>query len=178
MKRMKKKITSMLNAITFAEAGEFDSALELLPKSGAGKVVLFVTDSRRPESDAFDHAVNLCKRIGAELEIVSIADHFGSVESNDIPSSTNERFSELFRLAGERNVRCTISVLSGKSSADLSEYFHNHRKVAAIIYGYHDGNRDSGPDSNLIRKLEKIVQTFSIPLVKVLERRSKLLHQA
>lgn len=70
MSNLSKKIEDILTAATFAEAGEFDTAMEML--KSRQKVLLTLTGKGANEK-LFKYAVNICKRINAGLEILSVA---------------------------------------------------------------------------------------------------------
>ncbi|MBC8414122.1 universal stress protein [bacterium] len=62
-----KKINDAMAAATFAEAGEFETAREIMHESR--KVLLALTGDKSAEN-AFKYAINTCLRIGADLEIL------------------------------------------------------------------------------------------------------------
>lgn len=77
MSSFKKKLEDVFCAAAFAEAGEFDTARAML--QGRQKVLLVLT---RKASDvkSSTFALNICKRIGAGLEILQVADNFKESE--------------------------------------------------------------------------------------------------
>jgi hypothetical protein len=70
MKRLLKKLEDIYAAVAFAEAGEFDTAREIA--RGREKVLLTLT-GRKSDRKSFKYALNICKRIGAEIEILYIS---------------------------------------------------------------------------------------------------------
>ncbi len=70
MKKLMKKIEDAMSAAAFAENGEFETAKEIL--KGRHKVLLTLT-GREADGKSFKYAVNICKRIGAGLEIMHIS---------------------------------------------------------------------------------------------------------
>ncbi len=163
-------------AATFAEAGEFGTALEILGTRRHSQNLLFISDGSTTESDAFIYAVNLCRRMEAGLEVIALV---GGVDEEDISTSRatmNERLTERSRFAAQHGVSCAISVLSGNSNNELFDYIRKHKEIAAVIYGSHSHERESGPRFGLLRVLETIVEKFSIPLVKVLNKQATEVH--
>lgn len=62
-----KKLEDIFAAAAFAEAGEFETAKEMV--KGRQKVLLALT-GRDSDRKSFTYAMNICKRIGAGLEII------------------------------------------------------------------------------------------------------------
>jgi len=67
--KLSKKIEELLSAATFAEAGEFETARELV--HGSRKVLLVLT-GQDLDTKSFTYAMNAAQRIGAALEILLI----------------------------------------------------------------------------------------------------------
>lgn len=70
MKKWIKKFEDAMSAITFAEAGEFETAKAIL--KGRQKVLLTLI-GRESDKKSFRYALNICKRIGAGLEILYVS---------------------------------------------------------------------------------------------------------
>ncbi len=70
MKKLIKKFEDAMSAAAFAEAGEFETAKEI--SKGRQKVLLTLT-GRESDGKSFKYALNICKRIGAGLEILYIS---------------------------------------------------------------------------------------------------------
>lgn len=86
MKRFMKQFEDIMSATAFAEAGEFETAREIL--KGRKKVLLTLT-ARESDTKSFKYALNICKRIGAGLEILYVSK---SIEKSGL---LNEFFKEL-----------------------------------------------------------------------------------
>jgi len=71
MKKLMKKFEDAMAAVAFAEAGEFETARETLREQ---RKILLALTGERSDINAFRYALNMCKRIGAELEILYISD--------------------------------------------------------------------------------------------------------
>lgn len=69
-KSFQEKLDDLMSAITFAEAGEHETAREML---GTGSKVLLATKAHSKNSNAFKYAINVCKRMGAQLDILYIS---------------------------------------------------------------------------------------------------------
>lgn len=67
MKKWLKQFEDEMSATAFAEAGDFESARKLL--KGRQKVLLTLT-GKETDRKSFKYALNICKRIGAGLEVL------------------------------------------------------------------------------------------------------------
>ncbi len=70
MSRMMKKIEDLMAAASFAEEGEFNTARDLLKEE---RKVLLAVRKGEVDEKTFKYATNICKRIGASLDILYIA---------------------------------------------------------------------------------------------------------
>ncbi len=69
MGRMK-KIEDLMAAASFAEEGEFDTARDLLKDE---RRVLLAVRKGEVDEKTFRYAINICKRIGADLDVLYVA---------------------------------------------------------------------------------------------------------
>ncbi len=67
MKKWLEQFESDMAAASFAEAGELDTAREMMKEDR--RILLAVTNEKR-DANAFRYALSMCKRIGAALEIM------------------------------------------------------------------------------------------------------------
>lgn len=77
MSKFQKKFEDIMSAAAFAEAGEFETAKQIL--KGRQKVLLVIA-ARNPDMKSSKYAMNICKRIEAALEILYIS---GSRDGED-----------------------------------------------------------------------------------------------
>src|SRR4030042_2726966 len=87
LKKLIKKLEDIMTASTFAEAGEFEAAREILKE---GRRVLLAMREGEGERKALKYAMNTCKRIGADMDIL----YLSSAESSENPM-LKQFFSEL-----------------------------------------------------------------------------------
>ena len=163
-------------AATFAEAGEFDTAVEILRTRRRPKAVLLVSDGGNTESDAFVYAVNLCRRMEAALEVIVLLGETSEGDVSTVSAAAYERMMEMSRFAAQLGVSFAVPVLPGNSDKDLFVYIQKHKDISAVIYSSHAEKRNNGPRLGLLRVLERIVERFSIPLVKVLNKQATEVH--
>ncbi|MEW6408681.1 MAG: universal stress protein [Nitrospirota bacterium] len=69
MKKLMKNFEDIMSATAFAEAGEFETARDIL--KGRKKILLTLT-GRGSDRKSFRYALNICKRIDAGLEILYV----------------------------------------------------------------------------------------------------------
>ncbi|MBI5251830.1 MAG: universal stress protein [Desulfomonile tiedjei] len=163
-------------AATFAEAGEFSTALEILRTRRRSQNLLLILDGRATELDAFMYAVNLCRRMQAGLEVIAVAGEMVENDVSTVNTAASERMTEMSRLAAQHGVSCVVSMLPGYSNKDLLDYMRKHKEIAAVIYSPYNDKGNSGRKVGLLRILETIVERFSIPLVKVLNKQATEAH--
>ena len=70
IKKMMSNIENAMSAISFAEEGEFNTARDILKEE---RRVLLAIRENQMESKMFRYAINLCKRVGAQLDILYIS---------------------------------------------------------------------------------------------------------
>ena len=70
MVNLKKKVEDLMSAISFAEEGEFDTAREMLKEE---RRVLLAIKEARLDKKTFRYAINTCKRVGADLDILYVS---------------------------------------------------------------------------------------------------------
>lgn len=86
---LKKKVEDLMSAISFAEEGEFDTAREMLKEE---RRVLLAIKETHLDRKTFRYAINTCKRVGADLDIlyVSSADKVSPVLDQCLEDLKNE----------------------------------------------------------------------------------------
>ena len=70
MADLKKKVEDLMSAISFAEEGEFDTAREMLKEE---RRVLLAVKENHLDKKTFRYAINTCKRVGADLDILYVS---------------------------------------------------------------------------------------------------------
>ena len=71
MKNFFKNFENTMAAAAFAEAGEFETAREIQKEN---RRILLALSGEKSDINAFRHALNLCKRINAALEILHVSE--------------------------------------------------------------------------------------------------------
>jgi hypothetical protein len=110
----------MLSAVAFAEAGEFETATQLL---GAERQVLLALREDRLDERAFNCALSLCQRVNAGLDILLVS------ATEALPSRLARFFGELRSAGiGYRFVRG-----DGTFGKETTRYVRSCRTVAFVV---------------------------------------------
>jgi hypothetical protein len=85
MKNFLKQFEEVMASAAFAEAGEFDTARQMLSRDKtSNKKVLLATDTEVIHAGVIRHALNLCKRMGGRLEILHLLAKSAAGENAEI----------------------------------------------------------------------------------------------
>lgn len=119
---MKKRFEDLMSAIAFAEAGEHETAREMLKSKQA---VLFAISDRTPHKDVFVYALNISKRLQADINILYLA------ETNEKKACLNEFASN----AGKEGIRCTVITKDGCMKKAILDYTEKNKEILFVIVG-------------------------------------------
>ena len=98
-----KKWEKLFEAVTFAEAGEFETSRQMLKEE---RRVLLAVSEGRVERRILRYALNTCKRIGADLDVLYISKD-GSGDISDPVMKT------LFADMEKDGIRCEMIIRNG-----------------------------------------------------------------
>jgi len=122
----KEKFQQAMSAAAFAEAGEFDTARQIAGKNkNAHKKVLVVLEGDELSIRLLNYAVDLCKRLGGQLEIL----HKQGPMHVDI---TKTGAWQEFTKKGEQVV-CSAIESSESLDDKLTEYGKNRRDILCVV---------------------------------------------
>jgi hypothetical protein len=71
MKKWMRKFEKAMAAVAFAEAGEFETARETVKEQ---RKILLALRGEKGDIHSLKYAINTCKRLGAELEILHVSE--------------------------------------------------------------------------------------------------------
>jgi hypothetical protein len=129
MSKLSEKLDKIFSAITFAESGEFDTAKEIMAEksassaSSASKRVLLALRGVKVDRRTLTYAMNMCKRIDADLDIMYVSR--GGQISPDIEQFTSELETD--------NVGYTLVRVAGSLKQEILNYTNSHRDVLFVI---------------------------------------------
>lgn len=163
-----------MSAAVFAEAGQFSSANEILHPETKPHIVALVIDNSNPNLHAINYTVNLCKRIGAIMDILITesdevrlgdedSDHTGLLGSVNIP--------ELSQFLGDKNVQYRMYLFRGDIVEKLGDYVRRHKEVTTVVYDSPINENKDSRGAKWHRVLDTICTRLSIPLITVFDKR-------
>jgi hypothetical protein len=150
MKELMKKFEDAMTAATFAEAGETETARAILKEE---KRVLLALREGEIERKALIYAMNTCKRIGADMDIL----YLSSAESSE--NAMLKQFSS--ELQGE-GIHYRLIQRSGRLREEIKDYTDSERSINFVVVespAVDRWNREEG--------LSKILEKMKCPLVVV-----------
>jgi hypothetical protein len=153
MRKLNKKIEDWLSAVSFAEAGEFETAREILKEN---KRVLLALRSGQISSKTLKYAVNTCKRVGADLDILFIS-------QTDYIDPVLKRFLEELQRNG---INHCLMQKKGNMKQEILDYTDSHKEILFVVIESSDSlDADSrGKD----KRLFEAWQNLKCPLVVVM----------
>jgi len=153
MRNLNRKIEDWLSAISFAEAGEFETAKEILNEN---RRILLALKGGQIDQKTLKYTVNTCKRIGANLDIL-----YFSSETDDL---ILEQF--LKELENEGIQHKLVKNKSGFLKQGIIDYANERKEIVFVVIE----SSDSLDDCKVKHKgLSDSWQNLQCPLVVVME---------
>ncbi len=168
------RLQSHMAAVAYAEAGEYQSAKELLETVPRSKTVLLVIEGETPDAASFSHALSLCKRTGGDLDVLQVIPLIGG-ESHyerlrDEMTHGSGHFASLVRQAHKAGVPLKITVRQGEVNEKLFDYAKRHKDVAMVILDSPRARAALPKDKVWARFAESFSRQLSLPLVTVMPK--------
>lgn len=113
--RAKNRLETLLMALTFAEAGEFETAKDMVTR----RQVLLALEADQPAGHAVQCAVNLCTRVNARLDVL-----LGS--SGDLPASVSAALADA-------DLPYELIRAQGTLSKEIIHYVRSCRSVVFVV---------------------------------------------
>ena len=166
MKGLKNILRSFQEAMasaTFAEAGEFDTALQMIhPGKNANKKVLLGAEGREFNPKVFRYALDLCHRLGGSLEILQVISEpaEGNVADTDKPGEVE--LPDSFRKTLQ-NMGILYRIILAKDifEKEVVRYADNRRDLLCVVLG----ERPLSGEAHIRRKRSALFKGLSCPVV-------------
>jgi len=150
-----KKLEGLFSAATFAEAGEFETARDLI--DGDRKVLLVLT-GRETDVKSLKYAISIAKRTGAGLEVLAPSD--GQAIDSALEISVSEARMEAVEIKTVRKSGCIKEA--------LISYAKNRRDLVCVVIESTDAlNIDCSREQ---RRLAGVWEKLGCPLALVSEK--------
>jgi len=153
MCNLNKKIEDLLSAISFAEAGEFETAKEILREN---RRVLLALRGGQIDQKTLKYTLNTCKRIGANLDIL-----YFSSETDDL---ILEQF--LKELENEGIQYMLVKKKGGYFKQEIIDYANGRKEIVFVAIESPDSLDDC---KGKHKGLSDLWQNLQCPLVVVME---------
>jgi len=142
-KNSKEKFQQAMSAAAFAEVGEFETARQIAGKNkNSHKKVLVVLEGDDLNKRILNYALDLCKRLGGQLEIL----HKQGPRRVDVTKT--ELWQEFTKKGGQ--VVCNSLEPSESLDDKLTEYGETRRDILCVVLRIH--LIDKKPDKKIEEK--------------------------
>jgi hypothetical protein len=124
IKKLLKGLEDSMSAVAFAEAGEFETARSILKER---RKVLLALTGKNSDANAFRHAINICNRIKAELEILYIEGY---------EESRLDYYNGQLKKEG---IEYNLIRAKGCIKEEILSYTNNNREILFVVVESPDG---------------------------------------
>lgn len=171
---LRERLQQHMAAIAYAEAGEFQSAEEIIQPAPKSRTVLLVIEGESPDPSAFSYAVNLCKRTNAELDILQVIEISNKGEDYELLSqkmaNSSRHLVDLVRQLEQMAVPFKVTMRLGEPGSKLFNYAKRHKDVAMVILDSPKAREASAKNDAWARWVRELSRQLSIPLIAVLDK--------
>jgi hypothetical protein len=171
---LRERLQQHMAAIAYAEAGEFQSAEEIIHPARKSRTVLLVIEGENPAPSAFSYAVNLCKRTNAELDILQVIEISARGEDYELLSqkmaNSSRHLVDLVRQLEQTAVPFKVTMRLGEPGSKLFNYAKRHKDVAMVILDSPKAREASAKNDAWARWVRELSRQLSIPLIAVLDK--------
>ena len=122
MTDLRKEWEKIFASVAFAEAGEFETAQEMV--KGRKKVLLALSE-RLVNNDVLKYALSLSKRIEADIDILYLAG----------PRAENSYLNEFVSTSEREGVSCTVQKRQGCMKKAILDYTEKRKEILFVIVG-------------------------------------------
>lgn len=155
-KKFMKTLEDIMAASAFAEAGEFETAREILREN---RRVLLALRSGQIDQKILKYALNTCRRVVANLDILFVS-------SPSVTEENNPTLKEFMSELEKEGINCRLIRKGGCLEKEIKEYTDSHDEIAFVIIESSDAleiNKSKG--SKLLEAWQNL--NLKCPLVVV-----------
>ena len=170
-KRSRGKVTAgerlahHFTAAAFAEAGDLDTARQMIHGFNKKQTVLLAIEGEAPNEVSFDYTINLCRRLDANLEILQMIPD-GCSEGN-VPS---DALSALFPRLEREGISFKVTVHMARPGEILYDHLRSHRHVVTAVIDSPSLRDKQAAETYWGEIFRNITQKLFVPLVTALQR--------
>lgn len=168
------KLQRHMVAAAYAEAGELESAQEVMSTARSLKTVLLVVEGAVPDPATFTYAVNLCKRTNSQLDILQVIEQSDAEgdysDLSQLLTEGSHHVIGLVRKLEESKVSFKVTVKLGDVNEKLRNCTKRRNDVSTVVLDSAKARADSSDNGAWARVLENIAHQLSVPLVTVVPR--------
>ena len=168
------KLQRHMVAAAYAEAGELESAQEVMSTARSLKTVLLVVEGSVPDPATFTYAVNLCKRTNSQLDILQViekSDAEGDYSDlSQLLAEGSDHIIGLVRKLEESKVPFKVTVRFGDVNEKLRNCTKRRKDVSTVVLDSAKARAESSDNGAWARVLANIAHQLSVPLVTVVPR--------
>jgi hypothetical protein len=120
MRNWAKKFENMMAASTYAEAGEYKTAQDILKE---GRRILLALQEGNIDNRTLKYALNACERVIANLDILYVS-------KNDVIEPLLEQFLKELE---KEEIQYRLVQRKGKLEQEIKEYTDNHKEIIFVV---------------------------------------------
>ena len=149
LRKMIEKIEKEMTAVSFAEAGEFETAREMLKPE---ETVLLVLSGHEREEKSMKYALSFCKRMGAALEIL-----YGT--------ASQKRAGHFFEELKQNGIKYEVRETKGCLKQAVVDITNQNREIHYVVINSQK-NFESGCEraSSMLLEMRRLI---NCPLIVV-----------
>jgi len=160
-KNIRDRFEEIMGSITYAEAGDFDRATRIISKDGfqpPRKTVLLGIERNKISRNAILHALGLCKRLDAKLELLIITSITKLLENN------KARVNSVLTVLEREKINVKLEHRSGSYEKEMLKYIKEMRNIHSVVVCSQADSHGLPPKKNVLKDLRKHCKKLGCPI--------------
>jgi hypothetical protein len=164
-KKIRDRFEDVMGSITFAEAGDFDTAKRIIRKDSdaqpSRKTVLLGAEGYEVSRNALLHVLNLCKRLDARLELLVIT------SKRRLLKDTKDRVEPILSMLEENGIDVILEHRVGSYEKEMLKHIKEMRSIHSVVCSQ---SNDEGrpPKKKFLKALRRQCEKLGCPIEVVL----------